>query len=45
MSDYSFVASDVWVDGVIVIAENVNKKYHYMLMGLWECICISAPLL
>lgn len=45
MWEYSFLASDVSVDGIIVVAENVHVEYHCVLTYLWECICISVPVL
>lgn len=37
MCEYSFLASGVSVDGIIVVAENVHMEYHSLLMYLWEC--------
>lgn len=45
MCEYSFLASGVSVNGIIVVAENVHVEYHCMLTYLWECIRISVPVL
>lgn len=45
MCEYSFLASGVSVDGIIVVAENVHMEYRCMLTYLWECICISVSVL